>query len=302
MPDQRPTVFQTNPNKDFLRTEYDYSHVERWCRKSGMRLRYLGLPAWEMLDIISWEKFLERFTTIEREENQQHLMFLQANVRDVENRLYSLYGEFDQILLSGRDKYGRGPEWPYDIVNLDYFGGFLYSDLSRPRSIKKLISNQANFQRGFLLIITQHLRDADTLGEKGAFLEDLRRSLKSTTTAGSAHKTIDKVIDWYASPSTPDSFRQTLYMNVFLRDAGEADHFNVECRAGILYSGTGKASMVHFVTDFVFCPGIGHKTASAQSLPRLIDLGTLEVRDGAFASPALVAPKLAIPSQISSQR
>jgi len=29
----------------------------------------------------SWEKFLERFTTIEREENQQHLMFLQANVQ-----------------------------------------------------------------------------------------------------------------------------------------------------------------------------------------------------------------------------
>ena len=82
MPDQRSTVFRTNPNKDFLRTEYDYAHVDRWYQQSGRRLRYLGLPAWQMLDITAWERFLERFTTIEREENQQHLMFLQANVRD----------------------------------------------------------------------------------------------------------------------------------------------------------------------------------------------------------------------------
>jgi hypothetical protein len=293
--DQRSAVFQTNPNKDFLRTEYDYSHVERWHQKAGKRLEYLGLPAWEMLDIICWEKFLHRFTTIEREENQQHLMFLQANVQDVEHRLYSLYGEFDQILLSGSDKYGRHPEWPYDVVNLDYFGGFLYSDLSRPRAIKKLISNQANFQRSFLLIITQHLRDGDTLGEKAAFLEDLRRSLKSITPHSGTHKRVDKVIDWYASPDTPDSFRQALYMNAFLRDAGEAEHFDVECQPGILYSGTGKASMVHFLTDLVFHPGIGHKTASKQSLLQLIDLGTREVRDGTFAPPALAAPRLGIP-------
>lgn len=294
--DQRSVVFQSNPNKDFLRTEYDYSHVGKWYDKTGKRLEYLGLPAWEMLDIICWEKFLHRFTTIEREENQQHLMFLQANVQDVEHRLYSLYGEFDQILLSGCDKYDRSPEWPYDVVNLDYFGGFLYSDLSRPRAIKKLISNQANFQRSFLLIITQHVRDGDTLGEKAAFLEDLRRSLKSITPDRGTHKKVDTVIDWYASPDVPDSFRQALYMNAFLRDAGEAEHFDVECRPGTLYSGTGKASMVHFVTDFVFHPGTGHRAASTQTLLHLIDLGTREVRDGTFVPPALAAPKLGIPT------
>jgi hypothetical protein len=289
---ERDSVFHTNPNKDFLRNDYDYSHVERWYRHRGKRLNYLGLPAWEMLDIISWEKFLDRFTTIEREEDQQHLMFLQANIRDVEHRLYSLYGEFDQILLSGRDENGKRPEWPYDIVNLDYFGGFLYSNLSRPRAIKQLISNQVNYQRSFLLIITQHLRDCDVIGAKAAFLDDLRRSLKSATLEAVSRDAIDRVMDWFSNPETPDSMRQSLYMNVFLRDAGEAEQFDVECRPGVLYSGTGKASMIHFVTDFTFRPGTAHKTSSNQGLLELVDLGTLEVKDGKIIKSGTRVPRL----------
>lgn len=165
------TVFETNPNKDFLRDNEDRALIERWYRSCGRRLKYLGLPAWEMLDIIAWQDYLDRFTTIEREENQQHLMFLRANVRDVEHRLHSLYGEFDKILIKGRDVYGNSPEWPYDVVNLDYFGGFIYPDLSRPKALKKLIENQGVYERSFLLIITQHLRDKDSLGRKPPFLK-----------------------------------------------------------------------------------------------------------------------------------
>jgi hypothetical protein len=293
MLDQRPTVFRTNPNKDFLRNEYDFAHVERWCRKKGRRLKYLGLPASEMLDISAWEQFLARFTTIEREENQQHLMFLRANVRDIEHRLYSLYGEFDQILLTGRDRYGSTPEWPYDLFNLDYFGGLLYSDFSRPQAIKKLVSNQANFQQDFILIITEDLRDGDTIGEKLSFLTDLRRSLKGATTDSQTRSKVDKLMDWYTDATTPDFFRQALYMNTFLRDSGEAAHFDVECRPAILYAGTTKARMVHFVTDFVFCKGISHKAVSKQNLLQLINLGTREVKDGKFVKPARVAPTFA---------
>src|SRR3984893_7699894 len=292
MAEQRETVFNTNRNKDFLRGEFDYSHVERWYRTRGKRLNYLGLPAWEMLDIISWEKFLDRFTTIEREENQQHLMFLQANVQDVEHRLYSLYGEFDQVLLTGRDQYGRRPEWPYDIVNLDYFGGFLYSDLSRPKAIKKLISNQVDFQRSFLLIITQHLRDGDVIGAKAAFLDDLRRQLTSSTVDAKTRKAIDRAMDWYSDPNTPDSQRQTLLVNSFLRDTGEAEHFDVLCRPAVLYSGTGSASMIHFVTDFTFRARTAHKTSSKQSMFELVDLGTREVKDAKLIKSAAKAPRL----------
>ena len=60
----------------------------------------------------------------------------------------------------------------------------------------------------------------------------------------------------------------------------------------LIYSGTGNASMIHFVTDFTFRAGVGHKTASKQSLLELVDLGTLEVRDGGFVKRTLRPPKL----------
>jgi hypothetical protein len=291
----RDAVFQSNQNKDFLRSAYDVEHIKAWFARVGRPLKYLGLPAWEMLDIIAWEAFLSKFTTIEREENQQHLMFLQANVQDVEHRLYSLYGEFDSILVSGRDAYGHGPDWPYDLINLDYFGGFLYSNLSRPKAIRKLISNQAAYSQGFLLIITQHLRDCDTIGAKATFLDDLRRSLKNVCADAKVHVSIDRVLDWYSDASTPDSFRQALYMNVFLRDVGELEHFDVKCRPAIVYAGTGNSSMIHFATEFSFRPGLGHKPASSQSLIDVVNFSLRELRNGAFAPP-IQHPVIPIPS------
>jgi len=288
----REIVFRSNPNKDFLRRGYDTEHVERWFRSVGHLLKYLGLPAWEMLDILEWDKYLSRFTTIEREENQQHLMFLRANVKDIEHRLYSLYGEFDQILLNGRDQYGKMPEWPYDVVNLDYFGGLLYADFSRPQALKKLIRNQATYKSGFLLIVTQHIRDCDTAGEKRSFLNDLRRSLKNSTADQDVRRATDETMDWYADANTPDAARQALYLNMLLRDAGEADSFDVTCRPAILYSGTGGAVMIHFVTDFSFRPGISHKVGSSQSVNKVLAFPIREIQAGSRIRDRYSPPKI----------
>jgi hypothetical protein len=285
-------VFESNPNKDFLRTNYDKPLIEEWYRSRGNPLRYLGLPAWEMLDIIEWQDFLEHFTTIEREEDQQHLMFLRANVKDFEHRLHALYGEFDDLLLTGRDKYGKTPQWPYDVINLDYFGGFIYPNLARPKALKKLIENQATYERNFVLLLTQHLRDRDSIGEKAAFLGDLRKWLKNSTYDQSLHAAIDRVIDWYLDSDIPDAARQALYMNFFLRDSGESEHFNVKCRAPIVYSGSGGAWMIHFATEFYYQPGMGHRAASDQSLVELINLGLREVKDGKFTKSRFVQPTL----------
>jgi hypothetical protein len=286
------TVFESNPNKDFVRGTHDKPLVEDWYRSTRTPLKYLGLPAWQMLDITEWQRFLGRFTTIEREENQQHLMFLRANVKDLEHRLYSLYGEFDDILLKGRDSYGHSPEWPYDVFNLDYFGGFIYCNMSRPKAVKKLIANQSAYERSFMLIVTQHLRDGDSVGEKARFLDDLRRWLKGAMFDTSTHIPIDKVVDWYKDADIPDAARQALYMNYFFRDSGEMEHFDVKCRPAIIYAGTGGAWMIHFVTDFRHTPGIGHRVASEQSLIEAINLGLVEVRNGVFVRTKFVQPKL----------
>jgi hypothetical protein len=287
-------VFESGPNKDFLRGGYDKTLVEQWRSFCGRPLKYLGLPAWELLDIIEWQEFLSRFTTIEREENQQHLMFLRANVKDLEHRLCCLYGNFDEILLKGRDKYDKLPDWPYDLMNLDYFGGFIYQNLSRPKALKKLIQNQSTYERSFMLIITQQLRDGDIAGEKLKFLDDLAKCLKGGVIGRSLHPAIDKVVDWYRRADIPDAARQALYMNFFLRDCGESEHFDVKCRPAIVYPGSGGAWMIHFVTDFSYCGGVAHRVVSEQTMVKLINLGLLEVKDGKFAETRFVQPSLSV--------
>jgi len=285
--------FASNPNKEHIRRAFDEPIIREWFERAGRPLKYLGLPAWQMLDIVAWQCMLGRFTGIERAETQQHLMFLNSNVEDLEHRLFALCGNFDEILLKGRDLYGKSPDWPYDLVNLDYFGGFLYADLSRPKAFRKLIENQGAYSRSFLLIVTQHLRDGDTAKEKNKFLADLGERLKGGALDKKLHSQIEKIIAWYRDANLPDAARQSLYMNFTLREFGEAAQFKVRCRPGIVYQGTGGASMIHFVTDFIFEPNIAHRATSDQTLVEVINLGLREAASGSIHGRAFQQPKLA---------
>jgi hypothetical protein len=266
--------FKSNPNKDYLRGTYDRAIIARWHDERRAPLRYLGLPGPDMLDIKEWQDFLDFFTTIERSEDEQHKLFLSANVRDVEHRLHSLHGDFDKILLTGRDGYNHTPRWPYDLVNLDFYGGFIYHDLARPRAIEKLVGNQRNYKRSFLLIITHDLRDADLTGEKQAFLTDIRRLLRRDHSGSD----IETAVDWYLASSTPDAARQALYMNIVLRDLGEANQFKVQSRPAITYIGTGSTKMIHYVTEFHWQPQ-GYRAVSDQSFIDVFNLGYCELRN-----------------------
>jgi hypothetical protein len=273
MPAANDLTFQSGANKDYLRSLYDRPIIEAWMAERGRPLKYLGLPGSEMLDIIEWQDFLSSFSTIERSENAQHLMFLTANVRDVEHRLHSLYGEFDDILIKGKDQYSHMPRWPYDLVNLDFFGGLLYSNLTRPRALRKLIENQEIYKTSFLLIITYHIRDRDLTDEKESFLGDLEKKLLRDFPG---RRAIPEVIAWYRKDDTPDVARQTLYLNVFLHEQGEAAQFQVTCRPAILYSGTRGARMLHFVTEFRYQKG-AHRAVSNQSLIDVVNFGYREL-------------------------
>jgi hypothetical protein len=220
-------------------------------------------------------------------------MFLKAHVSNFEERLHSLFGEFDDILATGRDSFGHSPDWPYDLVNLDYYGGFIYANQRRPLAVRRLIQNQGLYERSFLLLITQHLRDGDAgHDQKLKFLDELNRSLKSGVIDTRLHPEIDRITDWYAQPDLPDAARQGLYINVFLRDVGEAEHFDVAARPPVIYPGTGNTWMIHFAVDFTFRPRVAGRVASKQQLVDVINLGLLEVRDGSFGSPRYAQPQL----------
>ena len=281
------TAFKSNPRKDFLRAGHDKAIVKEWFSRTGRPLEYLGLPGPDMLDVVEWQEFLGRFTAIERDEDEQHLLFLRANVRDVEHRLYSLYGEFDEIIRTGRDKYNRAPRWPYDLVNLDYYGGLVYQTLSRPLALQKLITNQDEYKRSFLVIITQHLRDADLKGEKLSFFDELERRLIRDV---GKRVTVTDAMNSFKASATPDTARQVAYVNVLLRDFGEAAHFQVACRPAVVYSGTGGARMLHFVTDLIHNDR-AYRAVSEQSLIDVVNLGYRELRSGQFVDMTSV-PKI----------
>jgi hypothetical protein len=271
-------AFRSNPNKDFLRSSYDKAIIEAWQGVRGAPLHYMGLPGPEMLDIIEWQDCIERFTTIERLESEQHHLFLRANVKDVEHRLHSLYGDFDKIILTGRDKYNISPRWPYDLFNLDFFGGFIYRNMNRPKAVRKLIDNQSGYKRSFLLIITHDIRDGDLVGEKLSFLDDLGRALERDF---GQKELIEGFVAAYKGSATPDAARQVLYMSLFLRDNGEMAQFRVHSRPAVIYSGTGGARMVHFVTEFHYQTS-EHRAVSDQSLHEVVNLGLQELSDGAL--------------------
>src|SRR5258705_13244081 len=152
MPPQNAS-FRTNANKDYLRSVYDKKIVGEWSKALGSPLHYLGLPGPEMLDIVEWQQYVGRFTTIEREENEQHLIFLRANVHDIEHRLHSLYGDFDEILRTGRDTYSHSPQWPYELVNLDFYGGRIFHQISPPPAFHELTLNNDKIPRNLLFIL-----------------------------------------------------------------------------------------------------------------------------------------------------
>src|SRR5207245_4351790 len=102
--------------------------------------------------------------------------------------------------------------------------------MSPTKAFRKLIQNQGVYEQSFTLIVTQQLRDGDSSGEKSGFLEDLGRSLNSGILDASLHPAVDAVIDWYRSADIPDAARQAPYVNYFLGDSGEAEHFDVEAR------------------------------------------------------------------------
>ena len=142
-------------------------------------------------------------------------------------------------------------------------------------ALQKLISNQDEYKRSFLLVITQHLRDADLKGEKLSFFDELERRLVRDL---GNRVTIAEAINAFKSTTTPDTARQVSYVNVLLRDFGEASHFQVNCRPAIVYSGTGGARMLHFVTDLSRTER-AYRAVSEQSLIDVVNLGSLELRD-----------------------
>jgi hypothetical protein len=171
-------------NKQIVR-EMNTKIIERYLGTRKGSLRYLGLPASTLTDIIMWNEFFEHFSAVERgkpgeEYRYQHGLMLTAMQKGIAGRLTLLRGDLDEILLNGRDKFGNLVLYPYDVVSLDYSGGIVYKDASgkarRPESIGRLLEEQATKDQNFLLFVSTNLDNEDQ-GEIRNVLLDIEREL-----------------------------------------------------------------------------------------------------------------------------
>ncbi len=155
-----------------------------YCERKG-ELRYLGLPAAPLSDILQWGEYFCHFSAVERgkkdeEYKYQHELMLSAMRHGISNKLLLLRGDMDDIFLNNEDEFGNSLVYPYDVVSLDYSGGVIYKDDSgkakRPDSIAKLMENQAKLNQNFLLIISTNMDNEDQ-GEIKAVFPDIGRAL-----------------------------------------------------------------------------------------------------------------------------
>lgn len=172
------------PNKQKVR-EMNFRLIERHFRDRQGTLRYLGLPASTLTDILQWQSYFQHFSAIERgrpheEYRYQHDLMLTAQQYGLADRLALLRGDIDDVLIRSLDTFGNPLQYPFDVVSLDYSGGVIYKDQNghakRVESIESLLKQQAIKDQNFLLLISCNLDNEDA-GEIRAVFADMQNDL-----------------------------------------------------------------------------------------------------------------------------
>jgi hypothetical protein len=172
--------FPESPEKAHLRRLH-LARLAKHKQEIGRDLSYLGLPSAEMLDVRVWRPVLGQITAIERDRNVAAAMYRTAQMLEIRDRTIIVEDDLYQVarilamedtdarrriaemLPSEREKYGKIREIPYDVINLDLCGGFLYlrddGSSENADTLKYIIDHQGRNSCPFFLILTFNLRD-----------------------------------------------------------------------------------------------------------------------------------------------
>ena len=211
-------------------------------------LSYFGLPSSSLEDVSQWNPLLSRITAVERGEPGRewilpHELSFNAFKLGISTKLSLLRGDIDHVLINGEDGYGNKPNWPFDIVSLDYSGGLFYKDSCgnsiRLEAIKQVFQRQAATRASeFLFFLSFNLDQIDQ-GEVRESLRIIRRDLKRF-----GHSA-DCVIDAYlAHPK--EQARLKLYVMNLIAQLAAQQHFDSDSESPIFYSGNKGTEMMAF--------------------------------------------------------
>lgn len=234
-------------NKQKVR-EMDLLLLKRYFRKRKGELRYLGLPATTLVDLLLWKEYFAHFSAVERgnpgeEYRYHHDLVLTAMQTGLDDKLELFRGDIDDVLLQGEDNFGNVLRYPYDVVSLDYSGGLVYKDeqgiAKRPTSIQHLVREQAGIDQSFLLLLSCNLDNQDR-GEITTVLDNVGREL------GKLGLNVAAAVERYNQCEMEEA-RLKVYVCYLVGRLGTPWYQCEHCKP-IFYEGNRGTRMMHFGT------------------------------------------------------
>jgi len=272
---------QFTQNKQVVRDLQCDSIRQRFPARLGA-LSYFGLPSSSLDDVVQWFPLLERITAVERGEagtewQLQHELLVNAFRLGISHKLTLLRGDIDSVLLSGVDDHGSHPEWPYDVVSLDYSGGLFYRDepgqLRRLEAIKRLFQRQATAgAKEFLFLLSFNMDQIDQR-EVRESLETVRRDLKRFGYAA------DQVIDAYLNHPKEQARLKLYVMNLIARLAAR-ENFDSESESPAFYVGNRGTEMMAFRAYMKASSRTFTPRSPKERLNQIVNRRMVEIADG----------------------
>ena len=131
------TQYYSSDEKNLVRERYDLPLVKAAARRKDGKIRYLGLPGEDALDLRCWGSLCDYVAAVEfsdeRFQSVKHV--LRTQFGSIRHRAH--LGDVDKVILRNRsgnpptefvsttNRPGAGFIWDFDVIYLDYFGKFL---------------------------------------------------------------------------------------------------------------------------------------------------------------------------------
>jgi len=240
--------------KDHIRHTIDRSIIREFrdTYHPNQLLSYLGLPGESLRDILSWREFLGRCTAIENSTTSD-ILELNVLLNRLEGIVEMRHGDIDDMLINTNT--ADTLRWPYEIINLDYYGGLVNisrsASAARGRKIsRRLEAIKSIFDRSdqltpFILLLTLNLRDDDG-SELDNLVSQQESDLVHTGSVG-----VEECIATHKNLGHAGLLK--IYVPIFLSNYATA--YSLIFHAPILYHGT--RPMLHFAIECLPYEGLG---------------------------------------------
>jgi hypothetical protein len=230
-------AFNSSSAKDHIRNVIDRKIIQEFQQEyhPGKELAYLGLPGGELDDLLSWWKFIGRWTAVQKVESNEEREALEAlefNImwHRLEREDSSLVvADIDQLLSCEKEL--ERLSWPFHIVNLDYNGG-LIDPKQRLAALESLFGHQED--SSFVLFLTLNLKDDDQ-GELDDLVQQQEEELISIGKTG-----VKECFNKHRELVHAGLLK--VYVPIYLNNI--ARRHTLRFKSPILYQGTKQ--MIHF--------------------------------------------------------